>query len=727
MSFFGISLIGSAIDAFQTAENTTSDNIANENTTGASRQVANINQNVPIPATPGYDTAGTPATEGDGVTVNSITRIHDESYDGLFRGASSSQYYYTVQSAGLSAIQSQFAEPSAGINSAFTSLQTALSTLASDPTEESNREGVISSAQSFVNQLNTVGNALVSAKAQTISSASADVTKANGLIDQIASLNGQIRASTALGDNPNTYEDERDSDIDQLSQLVSTQTSVQANGSTLVMVNGRALVNDTQAYHIAAPIVSTDASGNPTLVIGMTGDPNPSDPVPLNLGSGELAGYTDLYNNKLTSYATQLDAFAASTATELNRVTESSYDENGNPGTALFTPVASNIPVSATNIQVGITDPDEIPAALASTAAGDLTTGMNAANDTVNTSQQFLGAGNGVFENPGAALGAPAVSTGTLTVTVNGVAQAFNYNLSSTPVAGYATTDTVDDFINQFNAAKLGVTASFDATSQRIAFTRDPNNESLALRGAQAAAGSATDPTFSIGDSNAVVAGGQGTPTNSILQILGAGALAGTGAPPVPVVQDDSNAFGADDNAGANALLQVFSANVGVPPVQTSSTTATTAGINTVLPSTPGAFAAVQVGTLLTLDAGTANQENVKVTAVDRTTGSITYTSTNAHAANFTIATAQTQTLGAAYAAIVSQLGLDTSTASAGVTSQTTLASSIDASRQSVDGINVDEETQNLVKYQNSYSAAARTLSVLESLLTTAIDMIPAP
>ena len=37
MSFFGLSIVGNAVDAFQQAANATSDDIANVNTPGASR------------------------------------------------------------------------------------------------------------------------------------------------------------------------------------------------------------------------------------------------------------------------------------------------------------------------------------------------------------------------------------------------------------------------------------------------------------------------------------------------------------------------------------------------------------------------------------------------------------------------------------------------------------------------------------------------------------------
>jgi flagellar hook-associated protein 1 FlgK len=84
-----------------------------------------------------------------------------------------------------------------------------------------------------------------------------------------------------------------------------------------------------------------------------------------------------------------------------------------------------------------------------------------------------------------------------------------------------------------------------------------------------------------------------------------------------------------------------------------------------------------------------------------------------------------TQTLGAYYGTLIGKLGYDTQAATTGTTTQTSLTSSIDQTRQSIDGINLDEETQNLIQYQNAYAAAAKTVSVVAQLLQTAIGLIP--
>ncbi|MGD0050830.1 MAG: flagellar hook-associated protein FlgK [Vulcanimicrobiaceae bacterium] len=713
MSFFALNIAGSALDAFQVAENVTSDDIANVDTTGASQQVANITQQAPVVASPGYPSYSAPGMTGDGVVVNSITRIHQNSYDQLFRGASSSQNYYTTEQQVLTAVQSAFGEPSNGVTTDYANLQTAISSLASEPTDTSTRAGVLTAAQNLATMLNQVGSAVSSAQSSVIQQATTAVNTANGLIDQIASLNGQIRAASAVGANANTFEDERDNDIDQLSQYVATSTAVQANGSTLVTVGGVAVVSDTQVYHLAEPLVTTNASGNPSLVVGMENDPNPTDPTPVEVGSGQLGAYLDVYNNNLTSYSQQLNNFAASLSSTVDGVTEASYDGNGADGQALFVPAVKGEAITAGNISVGITDPTQVTAALASTAAGDLVVSANAADETIDTSQAILG--NAQLANPGGAIA--GVTTGTLDVSVDGVTVTppFAYNIGA---GGNAS--TIDGFISSFNAEQLGVTASWDSTSQNVVFARDPTNQGPALLAQVAAAATSTTPDFTITDTNPPQAGSIGTPSNSILQILGASAISG-------IDQNASDAYGSSDGSGANALTTMLSNATNIPPLQASgSLPIPGAGLVTVTPPPAEAqeFSQIDVGQLLTIGANNGTPENVSVTAVNRTTGSISFVATQAQLAGYSITTAPTQTLGTYYAGLVTQLGTDTATATTGTTTQTNLATSINAQRQSVDGINVDEETQNLLQYQNAYEAAAKTMSVLETLLQTAIGMI---
>jgi flagellar hook-associated protein 1 FlgK len=781
MSFLGLQIAGSALETYQEAENVTAQNIANVQTPGASRQIVNIGQLPPIDGSSVYPGGLSPGTQGTGILVSSIQRVHQDSYDALFRGATSSQNFYSTESQVLTALQASMGEPANGINAAFTTFQTAVQTLANNPQGSAERTGLLTSAQGLVTSINTAGQAILTSETQVQTQAASLISTINSTMDQIAALNGQIRAAKAVGDNPNTYQDQRDQLIDTLSTYVPTTTSIQADGSTLVTVNGLALVNDTVAYHLAAPIVGTNPNGTPALQVDFVTPPNPTNPAAINITGGQLGGLLDTYNNKLIPYSNQLNDFANALATESDRISQAGYDITGQAGGQLFSPVVTQLPISAGNIQVGISTPSEVPASLATTAAGTLVQPLNAGNSTVDTTALITA--NGTLNNPPA-----GVLNGTLTIGVDQITQTYNYstvaasstittavglppgnsvtvansaglaagqivvvgtgsdqesatiasvvgntvtftaNLANAHAAGESVggnAATIGGFITSFNAGQYGVTASFDSTSQSIVFARDPTNISLVHRAAMVAAGGSTTPDFTITDSNIAAIGppqpSLGTASTALLTALGANGINN-------VDQNASNAYGSTSGANVTALSSLFTASFGTPGLQTTSPTAIVApGLVTINPpvANPAAFSQINVGDVLTIDAGTGSpvQENVTVTAVNRNTGTISFVAQNAHLANFTIASAQTRTLQQSYANLVAQVGQDTATANTGNTSQTSLATNINQVRQSTDGINIDEETQNLVKFQNAYGAAAHVIATLSTMLSDAINL----
>jgi flagellar hook-associated protein 1 len=724
-TFFGLELTSTSLQSFSVAENVVADNISNVNTPGAETQNVQLSEAPPVVGSP-FESTHVPGTAGDGAIVTGITQANVQSYDELFRGASSSQNYYNTEEQILDSVQSQLGDPDAGVSTAFTNFQTAVTQLvnaSATGSTSSAASGVLTSAQSLATALGNSAAAIQNAEGQTVSQGATIVQTVNGLLDQIASLNGQIRASTAVGDNPDQFEDQRDYDIDQLSQYISTQTSVQPDGSVLVMVNGQALVNDTVAYHLAAPVIGTSSNGAQSFNVYFATNPPQSPNAPsIPLGSGQLAALQDLYNNKLSNYGSQLDQFASTLANEVNRITESGYDSNGQAGTALFQPINAQLPISAGNIECGIQSASQLPVVLANTEANTSGNGivpMNSSNNTVDTSTPLIG--NGALANPVPAAGFAAGST--LTISVDGVNQTFDYTSNAPPatgaVAGTIYGDNVEDFVSSFNALQSGVTASYDPSSQEIVFARDPTNESLALRGAQQNAPQTA--SFMITDNQYNAA----NPGASLLGALGAGNING-------VEQNASNDYGQDDNGVANALTNLFQTPVGFPALETTAGVGVTAtaGKPTTI-ALPAGVNNIQVGQQLTLSAAvggpnypTNTQENVTVTSVSFSPSgveSVTFTTQYNQPANFTITSAQSQTLQAQYGQLSTQVGLDTQTATTGNTTQTNLASTIDQERQSIAGINIDEQTQDLIKYQTAYQAAAKTISTLSQLLDTIV------
>jgi len=88
-----------------------------------------------------------------------------------------------------------------------------------------------------------------------------------------------------------------------------------------------------------------------------------------------------------------------------------------------------------------------------------------------------------------------------------------------------------------------------------------------------------------------------------------------------------------------------------------------------------------------------------------------------------TTALASGQTPGDAYANLVYQVGSLTSSATA--ESKATTASLLQLNDQlsSVSGVSIDEESANLITYQQAYEAAARVVSTIQSLFTVTMTM----
>ncbi|ESS73374.1 flagellar hook-associated protein 1 [Methyloglobulus morosus KoM1] len=81
-------------------------------------------------------------------------------------------------------------------------------------------------------------------------------------------------------------------------------------------------------------------------------------------------------------------------------------------------------------------------------------------------------------------------------------------------------------------------------------------------------------------------------------------------------------------------------------------------------------------------------------------------------------------TFNSAYGQLVSQVGALTSSAKVSSSAQEALLNQAKQSRESLAGVNLDEEAANMLKYQQSYQAAAKVVSIASSLFDTLIGAI---
>ncbi|MEW5923052.1 MAG: flagellar hook-associated protein FlgK [Candidatus Zixiibacteriota bacterium] len=88
---------------------------------------------------------------------------------------------------------------------------------------------------------------------------------------------------------------------------------------------------------------------------------------------------------------------------------------------------------------------------------------------------------------------------------------------------------------------------------------------------------------------------------------------------------------------------------------------------------------------------------------------------------NTTLMLRGTATISEFYSGLMGQIGIEAGTATSTKENYQLLVDQIESSRQSVQGVSLDEEMTQMIKYQQAYDAAARVITVMDEALSTVI------
>jgi flagellar hook-associated protein 1 FlgK len=379
-------IAGEALAADQSALNTTASNVANENTPGYTREVANFQTNDLI-------TLNGRGEQTDGVQALAPTSVRDRVLDQRVEQQTQVQSQSATLQSALSSLEDVFGLSASSGSTSLTALGSALNgffgsltSLVSDPSEPATRQQVLSAAGSLTSALNASSTQVAGIVNDLTQQAIETVGSANQLITTIAGLNAQIAAASPKTD-AGALEDQRQEAITQLSQYVGLdQITTSGNGIDLTTTNGGELVAGAKAYTLTA-----SSTGNGVQITGGIAGQNLS----VGLTGGSLGGTLAALTNNIPAIQNHLDTLAYSIATAVNTQNEAGLDANGNPGQALFT-IGTTAPGSAGSIAVAVTDPNLVAAAGAgegssgSTNATALADLANAAIVGGDTASQYL-------------------------------------------------------------------------------------------------------------------------------------------------------------------------------------------------------------------------------------------------------------------------------------------------------------------------------------------------
>lgn len=352
------SIITGALEADQSALSITAGNVANANTTGYTEERANFEENSPVTING--------ANYGDGVTETGATSVRDRVLEGRIDQQQQLASASSTRLAALNDLQSLFTPDSGSssseagdISSDITNFFDALSSLEATPTSDSLREGVLTAAQTLSADISNAASSLGQQQQAVNQEAGSVAGQVNALTASIAQLNQQIM-STSPNADAGTLEDQRQEDLNQLSQLVGiNQITNEKNGLTITTTSGQVLVAGNSSYQM------TTGTVNGLTHFFINGTDATSD---LASGGGELGGYLTARDQDIGSALSSLDSLAYAIETSVNTQQASGADLNGNAGAAIFTQ-PTQVAGSAAAMAVTMTDPDGIAAAASGSAA----------------------------------------------------------------------------------------------------------------------------------------------------------------------------------------------------------------------------------------------------------------------------------------------------------------------------------------------------------------------
>lgn len=343
---FGIAR--SALLAHQTSLQIVSQNVANAETPGYSRQRPLLAASDPVRMPTG--------NIGTGVRLMGIERQRDVLLDTAFRSANALLGESSYRRDMLTQVEDIFGEPSdSGMAATLDQFWSAFSDLASSPGSLANKAVVQQRGGQLAQRFNDFDTRLTQVRVQTSDRLGTTVDTINQLATQVAELNTRIVTAEAGGSVASELRDRRDLLIDDLSRMAGARAEPQRDGSVTVVIANSTLVDGGTARALS---IDLDPPSPPPTV------PPADVPVKLRLGNsidrlaplaGELGAMVQVLNADIPTLRSRLDTMAATLVSTVNGLHSTGYVFPGGtpPGVAagnFFEPGSALAPVRASTI-----------------------------------------------------------------------------------------------------------------------------------------------------------------------------------------------------------------------------------------------------------------------------------------------------------------------------------------------------------------------------------------
>lgn len=243
---YGLLNIGqSALNASQAWISVTGNNLANADTEGYSRQYVDQRDAGGLTAKPG--------AQGLGVNAQQIMRFFDSFLERSYVRQATNSARWDEQDTIMTSLENIFNESNrAGLSSSLNKFFTAWQDLALRPEDAATRESLLSYADNLSDMFGSTMDGIKAIQKEMDVSIDQTVDRVNDISKAIADLNRQITSNTVDGvSNPNSLLDKRDQLVRELASLADVETIDNGKGNFRVQLsNGQPLVDGQNSYEL---------------------------------------------------------------------------------------------------------------------------------------------------------------------------------------------------------------------------------------------------------------------------------------------------------------------------------------------------------------------------------------------------------------------------------------------------------------------------------------------
>lgn len=309
------------LNANRKALQTTSNNIANANTPGYTREV---------PKLVSSHTDSDKIADIPGVEVAKVYRVHDDFLQNQIMEENKSLGNYKARSEAIKRVENAVYNESFKIGDLVNKFFNDLKELSTNPETFTLRTQVIASAKNSIEGFKLMNSSMKRLQSELDERIKDNIRQVNMMGQEIADLNGSILEIRASGREPLELLDKRDELLRELSQKIGGQfTFDEKNNANFVAGGVGVLVNGTNFNSLEAirsPERANKSEGSLDIYLNEHGTTRPLTNV---IKDGELGGMIHVRDDILTPSLHHLDVIAFSMAHSINDIHREGVGSDG--------------------------------------------------------------------------------------------------------------------------------------------------------------------------------------------------------------------------------------------------------------------------------------------------------------------------------------------------------------------------------------------------------------